>query len=533
MKKQWWLGVMFGALMLVLAACSGGSDKEEKPKEEGQDSEESAEGGELVIGNLLDVNTLDPAGSNDVPSAAAQASIYETLVYRDEETSEITGGLATEWEQVDELTWRFTIRDGVTFHDGEKLDAAAIKANLDRVRDPEVAASAAFLFEMITEVTTPEDMVVEMKTDAPFAPLLSNLSHGAAGIVSPKSIEEDYAAMKEGKMAGSVVSSNPVGTGPFKFSEWKTGDYVKLERYDEYWGEKAKIDSVKFAVIPEAATREAELQNGGIDISIPIPPTDVASLNNSDYASVLEQTSTRITYLGFNVEKEPFDNVKVRQAITYMLDQQEIIDGVYEGFGVRATGGLSPDIFGFDKDLTAIDKDVDKAKALMKEAGLEDGFKTTLWTYTDPQNVEVAVLLQSTLKEINIDVEIEQMEFGAYLEKTANGEHDMFMLGWSNPTGDADYGLYSLFHSSYFGDPGNRSFYKNEEVDKYLDEGRDNADPEVRLAAYKKAQELIREDAPVVFIQHPQHLVGISNKVKGFEIDGTALYNLRNVTIEK
>ena len=150
----------------------------------------------------------------------------------------------------------------------------------------------------------------------------------------------------------------------------------------------------------------------------------------------------------------------------------------------------------------------------------------------DPQRMDIAVIIQETLKQLNIDVKIEVLELGAFLDKTASGEQEMFILGWSNPTGDADYGMYALFHSSQFGTAGNRSFYKNEKVDQLLDDGRKESDDAKRLEMYKEAQQLIIDDAPVGFVHHAEYLIGVSDKVKGFDMDNTNMYKLKDVTLE-
>ena len=534
-----WLLFLLLAVSLVLAACAGGSDEPEKEKENGTpadttdgSSEDSAggsiEGGDLVLAVLSDASSLDPAGSNDVPSSVVQANIYETLVNRDDDNN-IIPGLAEKWEAINDTTYEFTLRQGVKFHDGEEFNADAVKATLDRIRDPEVASPRYFLFEMITSVDVVDPHTVRITTEYPFAPLLAHLSHNGGSIISPKSIEADYAAMQGDQKAGSIISEEPVGTGYFKFVSWTPGDEIKLAKNDDYWGDKVHVDTVTFKVSSESATRNADLERGFVQVADPVQPIEVAGINNSDYATVNQKASSSLSYIGFNTEKAPFDDVRVRQAISMMVNKEEIIEGIYEGFGIPAKGPLSPGIFGFNDDANPISYNPEEAKKLLEEAGYGDGFKTTIWTNDNPQRVDTAILLQASLKEINIDVEIEQMEFGTYLEKTANGEHDMFILGWSNPTGDADYGMYALFHSTQKGTPGNRSFYENPEVDKLLNEGRRESNPDERINIYNAIQEHLIEDAPMVYIHHQEYLTGISNNITGFSIDTSGIYQLQNV----
>ena len=345
---------------------------------------------------------------------------------------------------IDELTYEFILQEDVKFHDGEAFNAEAVKINLERLLDPEVASSKYDYYEMISEVEVVDEYIVRMKTEYPFSPILVHLSHSGGAMVSPKSIEADYAAIKEGKKPGTVISENPVGTGHFKFESWTPGEEVKLVKNDDYWGEGALVDSVTFKIIPESGTRNADLERGFVHIVDPVQPTEVAQIDNGDFATVVKTPSTGLSFIGFNTSKAPFDDVKVRKAVSMIIDKQEIIDGVYDGFGVAAEGPLAPKVFGYSEDIKGIDHNIEEAKKLMKEAGYEDGFKVTLWTNDNPQRVSTAIILQNALKEINVELTIEQMEFGTFIENLRAGNHDMYILGWTNPLADADSGLYFI-----------------------------------------------------------------------------------------
>lgn len=526
-----WLFVLALAFSMILAACSGGgssSSENGSGNEIDEDKGKGTEGGDLVLAVLSDASSLDPAGSNDVPSSVVQANIYETLVKRDDD-NKIVEGLAEKWEAIDDTTYEFTLRQGVTFHDGEPFNAEVVKMNLERVLDPEVASPRYFLYEMITDIIVKDDYTVQIKTEYPFAPLLAHLSHNGGSMVSPKSIEADYEAMKNGEKAGSVIATNPVGTGYFKFESWEPGAEIKLSKNEDYWGDKAHVDTVTFKVVPESAVRNADLETGYVHIADPVQPNEVAGINEGSFAKVNQKASSSLAYLGFNTDKEPFNDPKVRRAISMLVNKDDISQGVYDGFGIPAKGPLAPGIFGYNEDAKPIEYNVEEAKKLLKEAGYENGFKSSIWTNDNPQRQQIAVLLQDELKKVNVEVSIEVMEFGAYLEKTANGEHDMFILGWSNPTGDADYGMYALFHSSQKGDPGNRSFYDNPEVDKLLEEGRRESDPDERIKIYNKVQEMLIEEAPMAYLIHTEYLTGVSNKIKGFSIGTDGIYQLKDV----
>jgi len=529
--------LLFGLLLsIVLVACASEPDESGSTadgSEGGEEADAEGSGGDLIISNPSDIVSMDPALSNDVPSSNVQANVFESLTKQDE-NMEVQPSLAESWEQIDETTWEFKLREGVKFHDGSDFTAEVVKANIERILDPEVASPRLFLYEMVTEIEVVDDYTVRFTTEYPFSPLPAHLAHTGGGMVSLEQIEADYAAMENGEAPGSVINENPIGTGYFKFDSWEPGSQVKLVKNEDYWGETAKLDSVTFKVVSEGLTRVAELETGDSHIADQISPNSVEQVEAIDGASIDQQGSVSLSYIGFNAEKEPFNDPKVRQAINMAINKEEILDGVYEGFGIPAIGPLAPDVYGYDENVQGLEYDPERAKELLAEAGYEDGFSTTLWTNdANQERMDMATIIQAQLKEFGIDVEIEALEWGAYLEQTANGEHDMFILGWSNATGDADYGLYPLFHSDNVGEPGNRTFTKDAELDELLVQARQESDEEARLELYSQIQEKLTEIAPMLYIHHQEYLTGVSDKVKGFSLLPTQIYQLQNVYIEE
>lgn len=516
-------------LSMVLAACGG---QEETPPAETDGEAAVTEGGDLVIATLSDAKSLDPQGSNDNPSSNVATNIFDSLLYHDENL-ELQPALATEWNLVEDNVWEFKLREGVKFHDGSDFNADVVKANFDRVLDEAVASPRSFLYDMITETKVVDEYTVQFVTEFPFSPLPAHLAHSGGGIISLQSIEADYAAMAEGKDPGSVISSNPVGTGPFKFGEWVPGQYVKLVKNEEYWGEPAKVDSVTFKVVSEDLTRVAELETGESHITFPVGPSDVSRVDNMANAGVDRTDTLSISYIGFNLNKAPFDDVRVRQAISMAVNKDEIINGILDGIGIPAKGAIAPDVFGYSEEVEALGYDLEKAKQLLAEAGYADGFKTTIWTNDNRERQDMALVLQEQLKALNIEVEIQVMEWGAYLDGTAAGEHDMFILGWNTVTADADYTMYPLFHSDNVGEAGNRTFLKNAELDALIEKARQEVDPEVRVDLYKQAQEILTTEAPMIYIHHKEDIAGVSDKVQGFWQHPNGMMQLQNVTIQQ
>lgn len=544
-------------LSSVLAACA---DDSEVDQETGSDeATEGGQGGDLVISEMSDVVSLDPHGNNDIPSDNVRSNIYDTLVALDE-NNEIEPGLATEWEEVDDTTWRFTLKEDVTFHDGAEFNADTVVANMDRILDPAMASPRMFLYEMVTDVEAVDDYTVEITTEFPFAPLPSHLAHEAGGMLSPEVIDADYEqALEEQEMEleeyydlraeggeeheelasamseemGAYAAENPVGTGPFAVQSRSAGENVVLERNDDYHEEPAELDTVTFKVIPETAARIAEIETGTSHIAGAVESNNMERVDQHEETYLDETELLSTSHVGFNTEVEPLDDERVRQAISHAVDREGIINGVYDGVGIPAEGPLAPGTFGYDENVEGLTYDLERAQELMEEAGHEDGFSLEIWTNDEAQRINTAVYLQEALQEINIDVDVQQLEWGAYLEQTAQGEHDMFVLGWTTVTGDADYGMYSLFHSSMHGDPGNRSFIDDAELDALLEEGRMEADPEARQDIYTETQELLTELAPQINIHHSSQLTGVRNDVQNFEVDAFGLYQLEDVTLSE
>ncbi|MGD6834883.1 glutathione ABC transporter substrate-binding protein [Sutcliffiella halmapala] len=509
-KKNVFLMLLL-SLMLVLSACSGGNSSD---KTDGDTTGEDAgkEGGELVFVISQDAPTLDPHGMNDTATTNATTQLFDRLTEYAADGS-VVPALAESFEAVDDTTWEFKLKEGVKFHDGTDFNADAVKMTIERIIDPEFASPRAVVLNMITEVVVVDDYTVQFKTEKPFAPLPAHLAHNAGSIIAPSAIEEENSG-------GKKVSENPVGTGPFKFVSWSTGSEMIFEKNADYWGEKkAAVDTLKFVVVPEQATRMAMLETGDAHVA-QVGASDVERAKGMADVTITSEKSTRMDYLGFNMQKAPYDNLKVRQAISMAINKSDVVDGILDGQGVPAVGPLAPTVVGNYQELKPLDYDVEAAKKLMEEAGFADGFETTLFVNEgNKERSDIALLVQDQLADIGITVNIETIEWGAFLEKTAAGEHELFILGWTTVTADADYGLYALFHSSAFGAPGNRSFYKNERVDELLDLGRSETDQAKRDEAYKEISEILVEEAPMVYLQHPDFIYGTNGVASGLFVN--------------
>ena len=477
---------------------------------------------ELVVAQRTDAVSLDPHATNDSNSALVMAQIYDRLIYQDE-NMELHPGLAESWTQIDDLTYEFNLKKNVYFHNGEELTATDVEFTLLRALD---SAYVAHIVGQINgdAIEIMDDYTIRISTYEPFAPFLAHLAHTASSILNEKAVieaGEDYGQLNQA-----------IGTGPYVLEDWSIGDRVLLSRNDSYHGDVAKIENLVIKAINEDSSRSVELETKEVDIALDISPADVNRIEESSDLTLLREADLRTSYLGFNLQKEPFDDVRVRQAINYAIDTDLIVQTVLEGVGAPTVGPIGSNVWGANPNLEAYPVDLEKAQALLSEAGFEDGFSTTIWTDSDGTRVSIATIIRNTLESLGIDASIQQLEWSAYLEQTAEGNHDMFLLGWSSVTGDADYGLYSLFHSNEFGAAGNRTFYKNERIDELLDLGRATIDEGTRRAYYNEVQEIIVEDAPWVPINVGETTIGTQNNVKGFVINPNSQYNFSNVYFE-
>ncbi|MBM7631515.1 glutathione ABC transporter substrate-binding protein [Geomicrobium sediminis] len=534
------------AATLALAACSSdpeeteenvggdGTAEETEETEDGDDEGDgeaaAGDGGELVIAVAADGVSMDPHGSNDNPSAKYRSLVYETLVTLDSETNELTtDGLAESYEQVDDTTWEFSLHEGVEFHNGEELTADDVVATLDRIRDPEVASQGAFLYEMIESVEAVDEQTVQITTEFPFAPLPNHLAHNAGGIISEVAIEQHD--------AGEInldIGEGEAGTGQFVFDSWSQGSDIRFTANENYWGDAANVDSVVFQVIEEEPTRIGNLTNGDIHIADQIQPALVNQVESIDGASLLAVPSLSLTYVGFNTEAEPLDDVRVRQAISLSINNEELVEGIYEGYGSGAKGPINELVFGYDPELEDIGYDPERAQELLAEAGYEDGFDITIkMNAGNPIREQTAVYIQDQLNANGINAQLEQVEWGAFLEETGEGDSELFVLGWVTVTGDADYGMYSLFHSDNHGEVGNRSFYTNEDVDELLDQARQAEDPAEREELYSEVQEILVDEAPMIYTAFDDLRVGILDSVEGFVQHPNGQFDLSDVTISE
>ncbi|MCL1936277.1 MAG: ABC transporter substrate-binding protein [Defluviitaleaceae bacterium] len=455
----------------------------------------STESRDVVFAQWQNPPSLDPHASNDTISSEVQYQIFEALTAFDE-NGDLVPSLAENFSLVEPTVWEFNLRSGVYFHDGTYFNSYAVYRSLNRILE-NTASPRRFILEMIEDVIIVDEYTVRITTLFPFSPLPSHLSHPAGFIISPNSLDSDIS-----------VDELPIGTGPFSFSSRIHGQEIVMVRNDSYWGDLPQIETLTFRVIPESSQRVNMLITGEANAII-ASAIDAQEIRENPNLTLIEVPSTRQNYIGFNTQTPPFDDVRVRRAIAMVVDLDAIVHGI-AGMGIPAVGPLPPTVAGAPQGIVPLTGTVEEARNLLAEAGFPDGFTTNIAVGAGRPLEEslTAQILQANLAEIGITANINEMEWGAFLDYTAVGNHEIFILGWTVVTADADYGVFPLFHSTLHGVSGNRTFFTNSTVDRLLEEARMEVDMARRTELYSEIVQIIVDEAPKVSTFYPTFAIG-------------------------
>lgn len=470
----------------------------------------SAAGDQLVVMQTEAPRSMDPADHTASYTAAVLAPMYEGLT-RYNEKLELEPALATAWTSDPALKeWRFTLRPGVKFHDGGTMDGNAVVASFQRHLDTKRGLASSGRFRnVIASVAAPDASTVVFTLKMPYPAFARLVAINNGAIVSP-------AADGTGTLGRKAV-----GTGPFRFVEWRSGDYVQQERNPDYWGEKPSFAKMRWTWSSEAAVMNMALQTGDADVVNPLPPLFAGPLKARDDATLLEGSSAAVFWVALDTKLAPLDDVRVRQAINYATDREALVRALLLGYATPANSPLGPVTFGYDPTCPVYAHDVAKAKALLKEAGHPDGISIAI-AVQEPQ-ANIAQALQGMWADAGIKLDVRRMEGGVWTQaafaspekKAQEGTHCV-LASWSSGTFDADLQLRPLYYTASAPPGGaNLGFYSNPALDALIDKAGASADPAERKTLYAQAQRTIQADAPHVLLYYPKDLAGISASVKG------------------
>lgn len=539
MKKLLTLILCLAMVLSVFAGCSSTPATEEGASSSGEAAQGEAADSEykdtLVFAMNTDVQSLDPQIQNDTTSEQVVKMLYNTLL-KFEDDGTVVGDLAESWSvSEDKLTWTFNLKQGVKFHNGKELTSADVKATFDRALNAEAGGlRTTEIIKMFTAVEAPDPYTVTITTDGPYGPMESLMCNMSLGIM-----DADYIEQYGLDLGTSVEGEN--GTGPFKVVSWERDQEIVVERFDDYFGTPAKLQTVVYTIIPEAASRVIALETGEVDVIDKPTDEDLARLEaDTENFTVLRKPTISQRLFRFGCNDPIISNTKVRQAIVYAIDRQAIIDALFTGSGYPSTAPLAPVTFGYS-DLGEIEQDLELAKSLLAEAGYPDGFDTKIVTTERYQNgIELAEIISQQLAEIGINAEIEVWEWSA-LSASWNGitadefDQPIFIMGAGPSMRDADGGLRGLYTTSETGlNDRNYGFYSNAEVDALIEQGMQETDQQKRVEIYKEAMEILYREDPVAFWLFDMYGLAItSSKVEGVTLSPISTITFENATVKK
>lgn len=463
-------------------------------------------GGELIAGVSADPVGFDPHVTSAYSSFEVLENVYDTLVSVGFDLRPIPA-LAESWEVSDDgLTWTFHIRHSAIFHNGRPAEAADVKYSLDRIVNPETGSGRAWRLAAMENVEVGDSHTV-----------LIHLKHAYPGLLTKLGSYKGMAIVAKETVDDGTISTHPVGTGPFRFVKYVPGDQVVLEKDPNYWQEgKPYLDRLIYKIIPDETVRITSLLTGDVDWVDSVPPQRIMELKVNQALEIGEITGTSYWYLAANLNREPLDNKVVRQAIAMGINREEIAAAAKWDAALPNDGPIPPDSYYSTDYHPFLNKQgVDEAKQMLSDAGYPDGFKAdVIVSNFYPETVRSALVLQSQLEELGIELEIRVLEWGTWLEEEGSGNFDMYICGWIGNVDPDDY-FYAQHHT---GEGFNFTGYSNPYLDELLEAGRKEADPEERYEIYKEVQEIVISDAPYVYLYIPNVVHAWQPKVNGYRV---------------
>jgi peptide/nickel transport system substrate-binding protein len=480
--------------------------------------------GQVTVAIASDASTQDPHMHTERMGIIINQHIFDTLLARDMKTFKPVPHLAESVKSINPLTWEITLRKGVQFHNGEPFTSESVKFSFERALNPDQKSPIRGNFTWVKSIETPDAHTVRIHTTKPYPLIHEILTFANFGMVPPKYVKEK---------GDAHFARNPVGTGPYRFVEWRKGERTVVEANERYWKGAPAIKTITFRVIPETATQIAELLSGGVDIIRAVPPDQIPAIERSGTARVTATKILRVVFLSLDGDgraaKGPLTDVRVRRAINHAINVDELMAKVLGGKAVRTPAGNNPMVFGFDPDVKPLPFDPAQAKKLLAEAGFPQGIELSLNTYTGSiVNMEqVAQAIQGYLANVGIRTKVRHFaDVGQYLAAFRGGKLDgITMASWGyNSVFDTDAIYYIHFKK---GEP--YAYNTSPDMDAMLDEARATVDPKKRQQLYSKLQQLIVEQAYWGTLYAQFTIEAVSNKLN-YEASGDEIMRVYSAT---
>ena len=472
-------------------------------------------GGMLRVGLDVDADTLDPRLSKNTSGFRVKELAFNGLVAISPDYSPVPD-LAEKWDNPDDKTWVFHLRPGVKFHDGSDLTAIDVKYTYESVLDQSFNSPVRAFYLSIDRVDATDKSTATFTLKSPFAPFLSYMDLGI--VPQASGAQPDFGA-------------KPIGTGPFKVDTWNTGDSIDLSAFDGFYGGRANLDRVRLKVVPDNSARVVALESGDLDfVQSPVSPQDVSRLQSAGKQKVERTPAAGYTYVNLNTADPILADKKVRQALSHLINKQQIIDTIYKGIGKPANGPIVPGMWAYSADVPSYDYSPDKAGQLLDDAGwkagadgvrTKDGQKLTLIVRThseDPDRKQLIQVLQSEFQNVGIDASTNAVEFPAFFQDVQDGKYQVGVIGWLNLS-DPDRATFRQFTTD---GTANYGKYKSDQVDSLLKQARTTLEQDKAKSLYADAVKQIVDDAPYIFVQYQEYIAMYTPKLQGYAINPVA-----------
>ncbi|WP_314811146.1 ABC transporter substrate-binding protein [Fusobacterium pseudoperiodonticum] len=495
-------------VLLVLFACS----QKENQKERVEKEEKKI----LTMAQKAEIKTLDPQKATDSVSRSIIKLINQTLVYIDNEGN-IVPELAQEITKVSPKETLIKIKNDIKFSNGETLTIDDVLFSLERAKASPKMSQDLYMIENFEKV---DDRTLKINTLYDAGNLLHKLASGGVAIVNKKAFEED--------------ENNIVGTGMFKLKEWVAGEKLVLERNEFFKDSKSNIDTLVVKFVPEANSRMIMLETGEIDLARDLLPLDFKKLSEDTKFTTVEVETPSNMFLGFDLRNELLADKRVRQAIAYAINNEDLVKTVFNGSASVATSPVPKITTGHNENSNNYPQNIEKAKQLLAEAGYPNGFNIELFVSEDNQRIDMAVIIQDNLKKIGINAEIKTFQWAAYVSTIENPNiiKPLFIMSWNISNDDPDEVLYPLYHSSQIDAHTNVVFYKNEKFDNLISEARETTDKDKRMKLYEEAQDIIQEDLPHYTLVYPKQNFAYKASIKNIKYNKRAYLDFQDTIIE-
>jgi peptide/nickel transport system substrate-binding protein len=495
------------------ATPAAASQPTQAPASQGQ----ARRGGTLRVGLDVDADTLDPRLTKNTSGFRVKELAFNGLVAINPDYS-AAPDLAEKWENPDDKTWVFHIRQGVKFHDNSNLTANDVKYTYESVLDQSFNSPARAFYLSVASVEAVDPNTVKFTLKDPFAPFLSYM---------------DLAIVPQASASKSDFGTKPIGTGPFKVDTWNTGDSIEFSAFDGFYGGRANLDRVRVRVVPDNSARVVALESGDLDfVQSPLSPQDVSRIQSAGGLKLkVDRTpAAGYTYVNLNTADPILSDKNVRQALSHLVNKQQIIDTIYKGIGQPANGPIVPGMWAYSPDIMSYDYNPDKAKQLLDDAGwkvggdgirTKDGNRMSLVVRThseDPDRKQLIQVLQSEFQNVGIDATTNTVEFPALFQDVQDGKYQVVVIGWLNLS-DPDRATFRQFTID---GTANYGKYKNDQVDNLLKQARTTLDQTKAKQLYTDAVKQIVDDAPYIFVQYQEYIVMYTTKLQGYVVNPVA-----------